>query len=151
MADRIQSLEEIEDAEKFLAAHYKALEDLTTLRGELKTLQGELDAAKEMASEENMTKWKDRAVKQAVKAALEGEGIQNAERVLKYMKLDGIDFDEDESLTGLDDKLSEVKTDFPELFDAKRRAGRQSVDIHDSKPANVQKSLTERQVDAMFA
>jgi|GEM_PF-5531018 len=150
MAERITSADEIEDFEKFIAAHYKAFDDLNAMRSDLKAAQSELDGLREMGSDENLSKWKDRAVKQAVKSALENEGIKDADRILKYMSLDDIDFGEDDALTGLDDKLGEVKTDFPELFDTKRRAGRQSVDIHEEKPANVQKSLTDRQVDAMF-
>lgn len=130
MVERITRLDEIEDAEKFLAAHYKALEDLKALRAEAKAYETELETLREAGSDENLEKWKQRALKQAAKAALEGEGIKNADRVLKYIDLDGVDFDENESLTGLDDKLGEVKGDFPELFDSKRRAGRQSVDIH---------------------
>lgn len=130
MADRITSAEDIEDFEKFIAAHYKALDDLKELRSEIKTLQGEAEALRESGSEENLEKWKQRALKQAAQSRLAGEGIKDADRILKYMSLDGVDFDEDDSLTGFDDKLNEVKSDFPELFDVKKRAGRQSADIH---------------------
>lgn len=130
MAERITSLDQIEDVDKFLAAHYQALEDLKSLRAEIKTLQGEADALREAGSEENLEKWKQRALKQAAKSALEGTGVRDADRILKYINLDGVDFGDDDALTGFDDKLGEVKKDFPELFDAKRRAGRQSADIH---------------------
>lgn len=130
MADRITSLEQIEDAEKFLNSHYKAFDDLVALRNQIKSLEGELETLRESGSEENLEKWKQRAIKQAAKSHLEGTGIKDAERILKYVSLDGVDFDENDALTGFDDKVSEVKNDFPELFDAKRRAGRQSVDIH---------------------
>lgn len=135
MAERITSLDEIEDAEKFLTAHYQAMEDLKTLRGELKAARKELEDVQALGSEENLDKWKQRALKQAARSALEGTGVKDADRILKYINLDGVDFDDDDALTGFDDKLGEVQKDFPELFDSKRRAGRQSVDIHAGQEA----------------
>lgn len=137
MSDRIKSLEEVKDPEAFLEAHYKAFEDLQRLRGELTEATKELDTLKESTSDEAVAKWRDRAIKAAVKNAVEGEGIKGADRILKYLNLEGVDFDENEKLTGLDEKLTEVKTDFPELFDAKRRAGSQSADIHANKDVKV--------------
>jgi len=147
MAERITKAEEIEDFDKFINAHYKALEELKEKREEINGLKSTIDELKESVSPENIEKWKQRAIKQAVTTSLQSEGIKNPERILKYMKLDGIDFnEEDDSLTGLDEKLGEVKTDFPELFDVKRRAGSQSVDIHAKSPAQTKMTGTEAQV-----
>lgn len=138
MAERITSLDEIKDPEAFLKAYYKAMDELSEMRVELKESTKVLDELKESGSDENLAKWKDRALKQAVKSMLETEGIKNSDRILKYMSLEGVDFDDEKDiLTGFDDKLKEVKTDFPELFDAKRRAGSSSADIHANAPANT--------------
>lgn len=129
------AVEEIKDPEALIKAYNKAKEDLVALRNankELEKAKRDLAEALEARSDEQINKWRDRAVKQAAKAALEGEGIKDAERILKYVDLSGVDFDDNDALTGLDDSLSGVKSDFPELFDAKRRAGSQSVDIHAS-------------------
>ena len=91
------------------------------------------------------------AVEMAVQQSLAEQGIKNPERIAKYLKKDDISFDDDGALTGFDERLDEVKADFPELFDTKRRAGRQNVDIHADNPANVKKSTTESQVDALFS
>ena len=146
MSDRITSLDEIKDPEAFLKAYYKAMDEAKEMRQENKTLQAQLDST----SDEEISKWRSRALKAEAKANLEGQGIKDADRILKYISLDGVDFDEDGNLTGLDDKVNEVKTDFPELFDVKRRAGRSSADIHANEPAETKKSLTEAQVDAWF-
>jgi len=136
--------EEVKDPQALLKAYREAVEDLKTLREENKTL-------KEAGSDEVIEKWKTRAIRSEAKLAVQATGVQDSERVLKYLNLDGVDFNDKDEVTGLDDKLEEIKKDFPELFDAKKRAGRSSVDIHDEKPANSEKTLTERQVDALFA
>lgn len=142
----INSLEDIQNPEAFLRAYRKMKDDLRDLRAENKSLTQQIESVDEDA----VTKWKERAVKAEAKLNLEGQGIKDADRILKYVSLDGVDFDEEGNLSGLDDKLEGIKTDFPELFDTKRRAGRNSADIHADTPANTQKDLTETQVDAWF-
>lgn len=146
MAERITSLDQIEDAEKFLNAYYGAMEDAKTLREENKTLQTQLEST----SDEEISKWRTRALQAEAKATLESQGIKNPDRILKYLNLDGVDFDEEGNLTGLDDKVNEVKTDFPELFDVKRRAGSSSADIHEGKPAKRELTPSEQQVAAIY-
>lgn len=146
MTDRIKSLDEIEDPEKFLNAYYKAMDEAKEFREENKTLREQVEAT----GDEAVSQWRDRALKAEAKSVLEGQGIKNPDRILKYMKLDGVDFDEDGNLTGLDDKVTEVKTDFPELFDVKRRAGSQSADIHASNPPKPKMNGTEAQVARIF-
>lgn len=143
----ITSLEDINDPEAFLRAYRKMKEDLKALRAENKELATQVESTDESA----VNKWKERAVKAEAKANLEGQGIKNADRILKYVSLDGVDFDEEGNLSGLDDKLDTIKADFPELFDVKRRAGRNSADIHADTKVDTQKSATESQVDRLFA
>jgi hypothetical protein len=144
--NRITSLEEIKDPEAFLKAYYKAMDDAKETREENKTLRTQVEST----SDEEVNKWKSRAVKAEAKVNLEGQGIKGADRILKYLNLDGVDFDDDGNLTGLDDKVTEVKKDFPELFDPKIRAGRQSVDIHTGKPTKTPMTGTQAQVARIF-
>lgn len=141
---------EIKDPAGLLKAYEKAKNDLVELRNTLKEAQGELATLRESTSPEEVAKWKERAIRQAAKTAIESEGIKGADRLMKYLNLEGVDFDENEKLTGLDDKLGEVKKDFPELFDAKRRAGSQSADIHASTPVKPVMTGTEAQVARIF-
>lgn len=147
MTERIKSLDEIKDPEAFLSAYYKAMDDAKDTREENKSLKAELEGK----SDEAVAKWRERALKAEARATLESQGIKNPDRILKYLSLDGVDFDDEGNLTGLDDKVNEVKNDFPELFDVKKRAGRNSADIHENKPSTPEKSLTESQVDSWFS
>lgn len=145
--EEITSLEDIRDPEAFLKAYKKMKEDLVTLRSENKELKTQVDST----DEEAVNKWKERAVKAEAKNSLNGQGIKDADRILKYVSLDGVDFDEEGNLSGLDDKLEGIKTDFPELFDVKKRAGRNNADIHADSKVETPKSTTESQVERIFA
>lgn len=147
MSERIKSLSEIKDPEAFLAAYYAAMDDAKETRAEVKRLR---EQAEEAGSDEEISKWKSRALKAEAKSNLERQGIKDPERILKYINLDGVDFDEDGAVTGLDDKVNEVKADFPELFDAKRKASRASADIHADTPPKANLSSTEAQVARLF-
>lgn len=136
----------IEDAEAFLAAHEKLKNDIKTVREENKGLK----AAVESTDEEAVNKWKSRSIKAEAKARLEADGVKDADRILKYLKLDDVDFDENDSLVGFDDKVTEVKNDFPELFDKKRRAGGKA-DIHTDGVADKPKSVSQIQAEALMA
>lgn len=147
MTDRIKSLDEIKDPEAFLNAYYGAMEEAKTFREENKALQAQLE---EGGMGEEVSKWKKRALQAEARSTLEGQGIKNADRILKYLNLDGVDFDEAGNIKGLDEKVNEVKTDFPELFDTKRRAGRSSADIHANNPAEKAVTGSEAQVARIF-
>lgn len=145
--EEITSLEDIRDPEAFLKAYHKMKEDLKTLRSENKELTQQIESV----DDSEVTKWKERAVRAEAKNNLASQGIKDADRILKYVDLNGVDFDEEGSLTGLDDKLSDIKNDFPELFDAKKRAGRNSADIHADTKVETAKSPTDLQVERIFA
>lgn len=145
--------EEIKDPEGLLKAYNKAKEDLVALRAELAEVakaKDALDAEREQISGA-VEKWKKTALDAKALASLQEQGIKDPERILKYVKLDGVDLDDEGNVTGLDDNLKTVKSDFPELFDVKRRAARTSVDIHADRPAEKPKTGTEAQVERLFA
>jgi hypothetical protein len=138
---------EIRDPEGLLKAYEKAKEDIVTLRAQLK----ELETERESFSEEAVQKWKNIAVQAQALKVLQEQGVKDGERILKRLDLSDVEFDEEaKTVTGLDTKLEEFKKEFPEIFDAKRRAGASSADIHDQKPAKQQLSGTEAQVARIF-
>lgn len=100
-------------------------------------------------SEVNTT-LKERVLKAEAKLRLADSGIKDPDRIIKYLKFDGVDFDEEGNLTGLDDSIETVKGDFPELFDPKRRVGGR-VDAAADSPVKTEKSITELQVDRLFS
>lgn len=138
--------EEIKDPAAVLAELRRAQDDLKSLRAENKELNTRLQAT----DEEAVTKWRTRAIKAEAKVNLEGQGIKEADRILKYIDLEGVDFDDNEKLTGFDDKVKAIKADFPELFDTKKRAGKSSADIHADKVAEHKMTGTEAQVARIF-
>lgn len=78
--------------------------------------------AVEAARAEEAAKFKPIVVTKAARAALLEAGLATdtpAEKVKKMMRLidfDDIDFDEDGEISGLEDQVEQIKTDFPELF-----------------------------------
>lgn len=145
--------EDLTGHEALVKAHDKLKADIVEMRDRLKEIQKERDSLKELAdtlSPENMEKMKKRALTAEIRAKLESEGVPNADGVIKYLDLNGVDYDEEDNIVGVDDKLDALKADLPLLFDKKARAGRSGADIHEKAPANTQKSTTEAQVDGLF-
>lgn len=143
----------IEDPAALLKAHEKLKQDITDLRARFKELEkekAELQTAAEALSPENMQKMKERALKAEIKAQLEADGVPNADGVIKYLDLNDVDYDEEDKIVGVEEKLEALKNDLPLLFDKKARAGRVSADIHADKPAGASKTTTEAQVDSLF-
>lgn len=103
----------------------------------------------QIENNEDVQVYKQRAIKAEAKLALQGQGIKEPERVLNFMALDGVDFDDEGNLIGLDETLDTAKEALPELFDAKRRVGGQADIFADSGP-KAAKSTTELQVERIF-
>jgi hypothetical protein len=139
------SEEEVKDPQAVLAELRRAQEDLKTLRSENKNLQTQLEGVNEDA----VNKWRIRAVKAEAKVHLESQGVKDADRILKYVDLKDVDFDENEKLVNFDDKITTIKTDFPELFDVKRRVGGKA-DISTKDAPDIKRSGTEAQVARLF-
>lgn len=90
-------------------------------------------------------KFKQAALTAEAKLRLGAAGIKDPERVLKYLSFDGVEWGEDGNLAGLDEKIETVKSDFPELWGAKRRV--ESIDAAANNPVKIEKSTTEAAVD----
>lgn len=137
---------EIKDIQAFYDAHEVAKADLVTLRGEKKDLESQLAGS----DEEAVSKWKQRALLAEATSSLEAQGVKDASRIVKRLNLDSVDFDEDGNLSGFDEAVTEFKTDFPELFDPKKRAGRSGIDANADNPARREISPTEQQAAAIY-
>lgn len=137
---------EIKDIQAFYDAHETAKADLVTLRSEKKELEAQVAGT----DEEAVSKWKKRALLAEAKHNLEAQGVKDADRIVKRLNMENVDFDDEGNMTGFDEAVSEFKADFPELFDAKKRAGRNSADIHADSPAKKELTPTEQQVAQIF-
>ncbi len=107
---------EVRDPAALLAAYDKAKQDLVALRSEHKALQDQVANA-------TPDEFRARALKAETKLALQAQGIKDVDRLMPYIGTDGLDFDADGKVTGLDDRLTSLRKDLPEVFDPKVRAG----------------------------
>jgi chromosome segregation ATPase len=132
MTDEVTK-EEVKNPEAVLAELRRAQDDLKSLRADLATITAQKDAAvKELDDAKKSLaddKYRVKALEAEVKLALQDGGLKNVDRLIKYIGIDGLDFTEEGTLSGLDDRLTELKTDLPELFDPKRVVGGRA-DIH---------------------
>lgn len=115
--------EEVHDPEGLLKAYREAVEDLKVGRDRIKALEAERDTFKQQIESFEPDAWKPKAVTAEIKLALERQGIKDVERLMPYIGTDGIELSEDGKLVGLDDRLTSLKKDLPEVFDPKVRAG----------------------------
>ena len=121
------------------------LKSLEKANKEAKRYREERDALQERINNDAN---KARAIKAEAKLALLHEGIKEPDRLVKYLSLNDLDFDDEGNLSGFDESLTALRTDMPELFDPKRRA--KGIDAH-AQGDVAQKTTTEQQVDRLFA
>lgn len=110
--------------------------EAATNRHKVTELQTQLDTATNAA-----TKYKASYMNSKINEALKDHGATNPKigRVLDYSK---IDLDESGELVGFDEQLTQVKEEFPEFFDSKRRAP--SIDAADKRAPKKPMSSAER-------
>lgn len=141
--------EEIKNPEAVLAELRRAQADLKELRSTLKSLETERDTLKSQVETLSADEMRLRALTAETKLALSAQGIGDVDRLIKYVGTDGLDFGEDGKITGLDERLTSLREDLPEVFDAKRRVGGKA-DIFADTNVETKKSGTELQVDRLF-
>lgn len=136
----------IEDPKAVLAALDKAKKEAKQFREERDALQVKVA---ELESDDTLTKMQQRIVKTEAKSRLIADGVKDPDRILKYLNAEGVKVT-DEGIEGLDDVLTTVRKDFPELFDKKRQVGG-GADSADRSSSPVSKSVTELQAEALLS
>lgn len=106
--------EEIKDPAAVLAALERAKKDAKQFREEKEALE-----AKVAQYEQDTAKYSGKLLKEKVIQELAKLNMVNTDRILKFVKFEGLSFDDDFNILGLDDQIKELKSDFPELFDPK--------------------------------
>lgn len=101
-----------------------------------------------LEGEEGIAKWKQKAINTEIRAALREQGIKDPSRIMKYLSLDGVDFDDKDSLVGFDENLKALKSELPELFNVKKQVS--SLDLFEKKKAEEEKDGTQLQVAKLF-
>jgi hypothetical protein len=105
---------EIRDPKAVLEALDKAKAEAKKFRLEKEALEQQINETSAKASQVQ-----SKLINEQINKHLSSLGIQHGEKLFKYLKLDGISLTEDLEVSGLDEQISTLKTDFPELFDPK--------------------------------
>lgn len=119
--EKVDNPEAVQDPQAVLAELRRAQEDLKSLRAEMQSVTEERDSLKEAVGKEDP--FKGKAIEAETKLALQGLGFNDPDRLMRYVGKEGIDFDDKGGLTGLNERIEQLKSDLPELFDHKRRVG----------------------------
>lgn len=136
----------IKDPKAVLDALQRAKKDAKAFREERDALQLRLDSNDNGA---DIEKYKQRALRAEAKMALQAKGIKNVDGLAKYLDLENVDYDDDGRVKGLEESIGKLKTDFPDLFDPKKRAGGKA-DIFENGEPKTAVSGTQAQVKRIF-
>lgn len=145
--------EEIKDPAAVLAALERAKQDAKTHREAHEALKAQFDElnkeVEQLRSVKPDEKLRQRLIDMEVRMALTEAGA-DAVRASKYVKAGDFEVNEDGEVTGLKERIEEVKKDLPELFDKRRQVGG-GADLFTSGTPNVDESPTRRQVARIFS
>lgn len=135
---------EIKDPEAVLNALDRAKKDAKQSRIEKEAMETQLKSFQEFSE-----KMKSKYINDKVSSHLKSLGIQNAERLMKYIKPDALILNDELELEGLEDQISSIKSDFPELFDPKLLVGGKA-DSAQSQPVHKKVSASELQASLVL-
>lgn len=133
-----------EQVEKMRSALDKYKKENKKFREERDSFKAQVDEG--VSNDENLTKFKTRALKAEAKLRLQDQGIKDVDRLTKYIDFDGVTVNDDDSIEGLDEKIESLKGDFPELFDPKKRVAGTADAGNGTKEVRKPMSATEIQM-----
>jgi hypothetical protein len=126
----------------------KALDDFKVENQKFRTQRDEYKAMAD--SNEANKALRERVLKAEATAKLNATGVKDADRFAKYIDFSKVEIGEDDAITGLDDQIEGIKTDFADIFDPKKRVGGMA-DAGDKKPAVTKPAdPTSLQLDALL-
>jgi hypothetical protein len=105
---------EIRDPKAVLEALDKAKAEAKKFRLEKEALEQQIVESSAKASQVQA-----KLMNEQINKHLSSLGIQHGDKLIKYIKIDGLSLTEDLEVAGLDEQIATLKTDFPELFDPK--------------------------------
>ena len=111
----------IDNPEAVLNALNKANAEAKKFREEKEKLQADLENKSQIVAD-----YSSKLIKEKVKSQLELNGIKDTERFFKFIDINGLSIGENGELNGFDSQFDTLKSDFPEIFDAKLRVGGQA-------------------------
>ena len=110
----------IDDPKAVLDALDRAKNDAKKFREEKEKLEIDLNSR-----DQKIAEFSGKLLREKITQQLSTEGIKDAKRLLKFIDLNSLEFDENLEIVGFADQLQKLKEDLPELFDAKLRVGGQ--------------------------
>jgi hypothetical protein len=131
----------IEDPKAVLSALERAKNDAKRFREEKEKLESDLNNKEELISQ-----YSSNLLREKIKQRLSEEGIKDSSRVLKFMDMNSLQFDENLDVIGFEDQMEKLRNDLPEIFDPKLRVGGQA---DAAVQASVSTSYSASQLQAM--
>lgn len=111
----------IEDPKAVLDALDRAKSDAKKFREEKEKLEIDLNSKDQAIAE-----YSGKLLREKVIQKISEEGIKDPKRILKFVNLNALEFDENFDVVGFEDQFKQLKEDLPEVFDAKLRVGGQA-------------------------
>lgn len=111
----------LNDPKAVLAALDRAKSDAKKFREQKEQLEIDLNSTSQKIAE-----FSGRLLHEKVLQKISAEGIKDPKRLLRFMDMNKLEFDENLEVVGFDDQFSKLKEDLPEIFDPKLRVGGQS-------------------------
>ena len=130
---------EIKDPAAVLAALDRAKKDAKQFRVEKEDLETQLKSWQEHSS-----KVQSKLIQDKVLGHIQSLGIQNSDRLLKYININSLVLNDDLEIEGLNEQIETLKTDFPELFDPKLLVGGKA-DAGNVTPVDTKMSASQIQ------
>jgi len=130
---------EIKDPKAVLNALERAKSEAKRFREEKEALESNISSLTQQNSAMS-----GKLLREKTRAAITELGIKDADRLIKYVDFNQLDFDDNFDVIGLSDQIDNIRKDLPELFDPKLRVAGQA-DAADVKPAPTGRSASETQ------
>ena len=111
----------IEDPKAVLSALERAKSDAKKYREQAESLESAI-----AEKDSRIADYNGKLLTQKLAQKLSSEGISDPERVMKFMDVSSLSFDDEFNLIGFEDQFQSLKNDLPEVFDAKLRVGGQA-------------------------
>jgi hypothetical protein len=129
----------IDNPKAVLDALERAKEDARKFREQAELLENTINDKDLLIANYN-----GKLLNEKIKQKLADEGIKDSTRMMKYIKVDELQFDENFEVVGFEDQIAQLKSDLPEVFDAKLRVGGQG-DTAIKASVSTQYSASEMQ------
>lgn len=130
---------EIKDPKAVLSALERAKNEAKRFREEKEALENNVSSLTQQNSAMS-----GKLLREKTRSAINDLGIKDADRLIKYVDFNQLDFDDNFDVIGLSDQIDNIRKDLPELFDPKLRVAGQA-DSADVKPAQTGTKASEIQ------